>query len=168
MLLTSLVCCIVPCRAVSCCAVLLQFTRMKVLDSFRSGQQHLLVATDVAARGLDIKSIKTVINYDAARDIDTHIHRYDEDNKGQCIGKLFGGLKVCVHVDWEGLQVGSSCRWYKPVMAVPNASVQLAVPPRQTAMDMCDRVLLGPTPSQTTPHHTAHIHSQGWPHWPCR
>jgi ATP-dependent RNA helicase DDX42 len=48
---------------------------MKVLDSFRSGQQHLLVATDVAARGLDIKSIKTVINFDAARDIDTHIHR---------------------------------------------------------------------------------------------
>jgi ATP-dependent RNA helicase DDX42 len=50
---------------------------MAVLDSFRSGQHHLLVATDVAARGLDIKSIKTVINYDAARDIDTHIHRYD-------------------------------------------------------------------------------------------
>ena len=62
----------VLCRALLC----LQFTRMKVLDSFRSGQQHLLVATDVAARGLDIKSIKTVINYDAARDIDTHIHRY--------------------------------------------------------------------------------------------
>lgn len=48
---------------------------MAVLDSFRSGQAHLLVATDVAARGLDIKSIKTIINYDAARDIDTHIHR---------------------------------------------------------------------------------------------
>jgi late competence protein required for DNA uptake (superfamily II DNA/RNA helicase) len=55
--------------------LLLQFSRMAVLDSFRSGQAHLLVATDVAARGLDIKSIKTVINYDAARDIDTHIHR---------------------------------------------------------------------------------------------
>lgn len=57
------------------CRAVLQFTRMKVLDSFRSGQQHLLVATDVAARGLDIKSIKTVVNFDAARDIDTHIHR---------------------------------------------------------------------------------------------
>lgn len=70
---------VVPCPALPIkllsCAVLAQFTRMKVLESFRSGQQHLLVATDVAARGLDIKSIKTVINYDAARDIDTHIHR---------------------------------------------------------------------------------------------
>lgn len=36
---------------------------------------HILVATDVAARGLDIPSIKTVINYDVARDIDTHTHR---------------------------------------------------------------------------------------------
>lgn len=53
-----------------------QYARMHVLDAFRSGQHHVLVATDVAARGLDIKSIKTVINYEPARDIDTHIHRW--------------------------------------------------------------------------------------------
>ncbi|KAF8073162.1 DEAD-box ATP-dependent RNA helicase 24 [Scenedesmus sp. PABB004] len=52
-----------------------QFTRMAVLDAFRSGAHHALVATDVAARGLDIKSIKTVVNFDPARDMDTHIHR---------------------------------------------------------------------------------------------
>lgn len=52
---------------------------MAVLDAFKSGKHHLLVATDVAARGLDIKSIKTVINFDAARDIDTHIHRCISD-----------------------------------------------------------------------------------------
>lgn len=34
-----------------------------------------MVATDVASRGLDIPHIKTVINYDIARDIDTHTHR---------------------------------------------------------------------------------------------
>ena len=33
------------------------------------------MATDVAARGLDIPSIKNVVNYDVARDIDTHTHR---------------------------------------------------------------------------------------------
>jgi len=58
---------------------------MRVLESFRGGQQHLLVATDVAARGLDIKSIKTVINYDAARDIDTHIHRWAQGRAGTAI-----------------------------------------------------------------------------------
>ena len=34
-----------------------------------------VVATDVASRGLDIKWIKTVINFDCARDIDSHVHR---------------------------------------------------------------------------------------------
>ncbi|PSC74148.1 DEAD-box ATP-dependent RNA helicase 24 [Micractinium conductrix] len=52
-----------------------QHTRMATLADFKSGKLHALVATDVAARGLDIKSIKTVINFDAAKDIDTHVHR---------------------------------------------------------------------------------------------
>jgi superfamily II DNA/RNA helicase len=46
-----------------------------VLSDYKAGKHHVLVATDVAARGLDIKSIKTVVNMDAARDIDTHVHR---------------------------------------------------------------------------------------------
>lgn len=48
---------------------------MAVLHDFKSGKHHVLVATDVAARGLDIKSIKSVVNYDAAKEIDTHVHR---------------------------------------------------------------------------------------------
>jgi len=52
-----------------------QHTRMQVLSDYKAGKHHVLVATDVAARGLDIKSIKTVVNVDAARDIDTHVHR---------------------------------------------------------------------------------------------
>ena len=48
---------------------------MSVLESFRAGTMHVLVATDVASRGLDIKTLKTVINYDSAKDFDTHIHR---------------------------------------------------------------------------------------------
>ncbi len=38
-------------------------------------QVSTLVATDVAARGLDISSVRNVVNYDVARDIDTHTHR---------------------------------------------------------------------------------------------
>ena len=51
-----------------------------------------LIATDVAARGLDISHIKTVINYDAARNYDTHIHRIGRTgragNKGDAITLL--------------------------------------------------------------------------------
>ncbi|CAF0895645.1 unnamed protein product [Brachionus calyciflorus] len=53
-----------------------QDDRNKVINEFKKKPDiHILVATDVAARGLDIPTIKTVINYDVARDIDTHIHR---------------------------------------------------------------------------------------------
>ncbi|XP_039595825.1 ATP-dependent RNA helicase DDX42 isoform X2 [Polypterus senegalus] len=52
-----------------------QSERNKVIGEFKKNQLPVLVATDVAARGLDIPSIKTVVNYDVARDIDTHTHR---------------------------------------------------------------------------------------------
>ena len=52
-----------------------QHTRMGTLGEFKEGRHHVLVATDVAARGLDIRSIKSVVNYDAAKDMDTHVHR---------------------------------------------------------------------------------------------
>nr|XP_056719325.1 ATP-dependent RNA helicase DDX42 isoform X2 [Euleptes europaea] len=52
-----------------------QSERNKVISDFKKSTFPVLVATDVAARGLDIPSIKTVINYDVARDIDTHTHR---------------------------------------------------------------------------------------------
>ncbi|KAF6143353.1 hypothetical protein GIB67_001297 [Kingdonia uniflora] len=52
-----------------------QASRMKILDKFKSGTFHVLIATDVAARGLDIKSIKSVVNFDTARDMDMHVHR---------------------------------------------------------------------------------------------
>ncbi|KAI8048892.1 P-loop containing nucleoside triphosphate hydrolase protein [Syncephalis plumigaleata] len=52
-----------------------QFERDRVLRDFKKNKFSILIATDVAARGLDIKSVRTVINYDVARDIDSHVHR---------------------------------------------------------------------------------------------
>ncbi|KAK6937269.1 DEAD/DEAH box helicase domain [Dillenia turbinata] len=52
-----------------------QASRMETLQKFKSGTYHVLIATDVAARGLDIKSIKSVVNFDIARDMDMHVHR---------------------------------------------------------------------------------------------
>ena len=63
------------CRAGAIHGDMDQHSRMSVLAAFKSGRHHVLVATDVAARGLDIKSIKSVVNYDTAKDIDTHVHR---------------------------------------------------------------------------------------------
>ncbi|RKP38669.1 P-loop containing nucleoside triphosphate hydrolase protein, partial [Dimargaris cristalligena] len=54
---------------------MMQSERDRVIRDFKNDKLSVVVATDVAARGLDIKSIRTVINYDPARDIDSHVHR---------------------------------------------------------------------------------------------
>uniref|UniRef100_A0A0K0E0H1 RNA helicase n=1 Tax=Strongyloides stercoralis TaxID=6248 RepID=A0A0K0E0H1_STRER len=52
-----------------------QIERERHLESFRSGQTPILVATAVAARGLDIPNVKHVINYDLPNDVDEYVHR---------------------------------------------------------------------------------------------
>ncbi|MGB2963588.1 MAG: DEAD/DEAH box helicase [Anaerolineales bacterium] len=54
---------------------LAQDARIRVLDRFRSGQIKVLVATDVAARGLDIDDISHVFNYDIPTDPEIYVHR---------------------------------------------------------------------------------------------
>ncbi len=52
-----------------------QNQRQNALDDFRLGRCRILVATDIAARGLDVESISHVINYDIPDTADTYIHR---------------------------------------------------------------------------------------------
>ena len=49
--------------------------RIRTLDSFKNNQISVLIATDVAARGLDIPNVTHVINYDIPNDYDTYVHR---------------------------------------------------------------------------------------------
>lgn len=52
-----------------------QKARDKVMNKFRNGNINILVATDVAARGLDIEGVDVVINYDVAQNADDYTHR---------------------------------------------------------------------------------------------
>jgi ATP-dependent RNA helicase DeaD len=52
-----------------------QLQRDRVMNAFRSGQTQLLVATDVAARGLDIPSVSHVINFDLPSSAEVYVHR---------------------------------------------------------------------------------------------
>jgi superfamily II DNA/RNA helicase len=49
--------------------------RLRILESFKKDQINILIATDVAARGLDIPDVTHVINYDVPQTYDTYVHR---------------------------------------------------------------------------------------------
>lgn len=52
-----------------------QTARTKVMNAFKSGKIDILIATDVAARGIDVDDIDTVINYDLPQDAEYYVHR---------------------------------------------------------------------------------------------
>lgn len=52
-----------------------QQERERALEAFRVGRSPILIATAVAARGLDIKDVLHVVNYDLCDDIDDYVHR---------------------------------------------------------------------------------------------
>ena len=64
-----------------------QSARERSIEGFRSGKYRTIVATDVAARGLDIDGIAHVINYDLAHGPDDHIHRIGRTARMGATGK---------------------------------------------------------------------------------
>jgi len=69
-----------------------QFQRTKVIDQFKRGQLNMLVATDVAARGLDVKDIKAVINYDFPAGVngaEDYVHRIGRTARGSDTGVAY-------------------------------------------------------------------------------
>ena len=64
-----------------------QSRRLKINDDFTSGKFALLVATDVAARGLHIDSLEMVINYDLPQDCENYVHRIGRTARAGNSGK---------------------------------------------------------------------------------
>jgi len=66
-----------------------QDKRERVMNSFRRGSVKILVATDVAGRGIDINDIDAVINYDLPRDDEDYTHRIGRTGRAGKTGKSF-------------------------------------------------------------------------------
>lgn len=59
-----------------------QKERFKVLDAFRQGENKVLIATDVSARGIDVHGVEFVINYDLPDDPENYVHRIGRTGRG--------------------------------------------------------------------------------------
>jgi ATP-dependent RNA helicase RhlE len=66
-----------------------QAQRTKALDDFKTGKINVLVATDIAQRGLDISGISHVINYDVPQDAEDYIHRIGRTGRAAATGDAF-------------------------------------------------------------------------------
>ena len=74
-----------------------QGARERALRAFRNGKVDVLVATDVAARGLDVFGVTHVINYDCPEDPDTYTHRIGRTGRAGATGV------AVTFVDWEDM-----------------------------------------------------------------
>lgn len=63
--------------------------RLKELDRFKAGEINILVASDVAARGIDIKGVSHVYNYDVPWHPDDYVHRIGRTGRAGATGKAF-------------------------------------------------------------------------------
>jgi superfamily II DNA/RNA helicase len=94
-----------------------QGAREQALRAFRSGKVDVLVATDVAARGIDVENVTHVINYQCPEDEKTYVHRIGRTGRA-------GNTGIAVtFVDWDDLH-----RW-----ALINKALDLGIPePEET------------------------------------
>ncbi len=66
-----------------------QRERMEALEGFKSGKYEVLVATDLAARGLDIAGVSHVINFDVPGHPEDYVHRIGRTGRAQQVGDAF-------------------------------------------------------------------------------
>lgn len=75
-----------------------QKDRKQAIDRFRQGGNKVLVATDVAARGLDIEDLDLVINFDMPRSGDEYVHRIGRTGRAGANGLA---ISLICHTDWN-------------------------------------------------------------------
>ena len=77
-----------------------QFIRQKVLRKFKNGSLRVLVATDVAARGIDVSGLGLVVNFDLPEMVESYVHRIGRTGRA---GQAGTALSICSVADQEKL-----------------------------------------------------------------
>ena len=82
-----------------------QSERKRVMDSFKTGEKNILIATDVAARGIDVKGIDCVFNYDIPHDVEYYTHRIGRTGRAGLVGNAYtiisGKNQYSILMDFE-------------------------------------------------------------------
>jgi ATP-dependent RNA helicase RhlE len=105
-----------------------QSQRSHSLHGFRTGRYKILVATDIAARGLDIEGISHVINYDVPATPEDYVHRIGRTARAQTLGDAF----TIVSPEEEDIvrDIERVLKKKLPRVTVPDFDYRAAPPPR--------------------------------------
>ena len=60
--------------------------RKEAIDGFKAGRYRILVATDIASRGIDVSNIELVVNFDLPEDIENYVHRIGRTGRAGLTG----------------------------------------------------------------------------------
>ncbi len=107
--------------------------RKQALEGFKNGKFRVLVATDIAARGIDVKDISLVINYDLPDNSEDYVHRIGRTGRAGSFGKAISFASPDQRQDIKTIE--RLIRKTLPILALP------VLPPRRTpapAGDMFD------------------------------
>jgi superfamily II DNA/RNA helicase len=90
-----------------------QSARMAALDQFRKGEANILVASDVAARGLDIPDVSHVFNYDVPHHADDYVHRIGRTGRA---GRSGTAISIVTRLDTKSIAaieklIGQTIAW---------------------------------------------------------
>jgi superfamily II DNA/RNA helicase len=112
-----------------------QTSRTAALDAFRSGEAKLLIASDVAARGLDIPDVSHVFNFDVPHHPDDYVHRIGRTGRA---GKLGTAITIVAPADTKSngaieKLTGQTISWMESPAGAATDSIDTAEarPPRE-------------------------------------
>jgi ATP-dependent RNA helicase DeaD len=107
-----------------------QSRREKTIRSFKADRMNMLIATDVAARGLDIDNIECVVNYDAPLDPETYAHRIGRTGRAGREGVAFTfitpkeDLRVPAYQQFMGKEIERVTRKQIPKLKIANPDLK--------------------------------------------
>lgn len=113
-----------------------QNQRDKVMSGFRSGTIEILIATDVAARGIDVDDIEAVFNYDIPQDIEYYVHRIGRTGRAGRKGRSF--TLVVGREIFKIREIEQSCKTKVTARTIPSAADVTAVKAEKTLNKVFD------------------------------
>jgi ATP-dependent RNA helicase DeaD len=97
-----------------------QAMRDRVMESFRNGTTDILIATDVAARGIDVDDVEAVINFDVPQDNEYYVHRIGRTGRAGRKGRAF--TLVVGREIYKIREIERTCKTTMKAKAVPSVA----------------------------------------------